>query len=122
MKIRITGFTIILLLTLQQAFAQTALSENVFALHGNFNITHMDTVVLYYKTNTGENTLQARPIFNDRFIITDSLDRPMYATLLFKNIGEVITDSIFQFRSKEIYLEPGRLYLTGNPAKLDSLK
>jgi thiol-disulfide isomerase/thioredoxin len=121
MKLKIAGFAVLWLLMLQQTFAQT-LSENIFALHGRLTGTHMDTALLYYKTSTGENTFQARPIFNDRFIITDSLNRPMYATLLFKNIGEVITDSIFENRSKEIYIEPGRLYLTGDATKLDSLK
>jgi len=111
-----------MLLLLQQGFAQSSLTDNVFTLHGQLKGTHMDSVLLYYKNNSGKSTFQSRPIFNDRFIITDSLNKPAYAIILFKNLGEVITDSAFESRSREIYLEPGRLYLDGDPARLDSLK
>ena len=111
-----------MLLLLQQGFAQSTLTDNVFTLHGQLKGTHMDSVLLYYKNSTGKSTLQSRPIFNDRFIITDSLSKPAYAIILFKNSGEVISDSAFESRSREMYLEPGRLYLTGDIAQLDSLK
>jgi len=111
-----------MLLLLQQGFAQSALVDNVFTLHGQLKGTHMDSVLIYYKNNGGKNTFQARPIFNDRFIITDSLTKPAYAIILFKNLGEVITDSAFESRSREVYLEPGPLYLTGDVSLLDSLK
>jgi len=110
------------LLLLQQGFAQSTLLDNVFTLHGQLKGTHMDSVLIYYKDHNGKKTFQARPIFNDRFIITDSLSKPVYAIILFKNLGEVITDSAFESRSREIYLEPGPLYLSGNAAQLDSLK
>jgi thiol-disulfide isomerase/thioredoxin len=122
MKIKTAGLTIMMLLLLQQGFAQSSLTENIFTFYGQLKGTHMDSVLLYYKNNTGRNTFQSRPIFNDRFIITDSLNKPVYALLLFKNLGEIITDSAFESRAKEIYLEPGNLYLAGDPSKPDSLK
>ncbi|MFI5160437.1 MAG: TlpA disulfide reductase family protein [Sphingobacteriales bacterium] len=123
MKVRTAGLTLLMLLLLQQGFAQSSsLTDNVFTLHGQLKGTHMDSVLIYYKNNTGQAIFQSRPIFNDRFIITDSLNKPAYAIILFKNIGEVITDSAFESKSREIYLEPGRMYLTGDATQLDSLK
>ncbi|HZX59467.1 MAG TPA: TlpA disulfide reductase family protein [Mucilaginibacter sp.] len=121
MKIRTAGLILMMLLLLQQGFGQSAIIDNIFTLYGQLKGTHVDSVLIYYKSN-GKNTFQARLIFNDRFIVTDSLTKPTYAIILFKNMGEAITDSAFESRSREIYLEPGRLYLTGDPTQLDSLK
>jgi hypothetical protein len=81
-----------------------------------------DSVLIYYKNTQGKNTFQSRPVFNNRFIITDSLTRPSYALILFKNLNETITDSDFETRAREIYLEPGLLSLVVDASQMDSLK
>ncbi|HEX3386779.1 MAG TPA: DUF4369 domain-containing protein, partial [Mucilaginibacter sp.] len=122
MRIRTAALTILFLFSLQHSFAQSSISENIFTLHGRVIGTQPDSVLLYYKTNGGKNTFQSRPIFNNRFIITDSLNHPAYALILFKSLGEMITDSTFEARAKEIYLEPGPLTLTADMAHPDSIK
>src|ERR1700756_5504479 len=102
MNIRAATLTILLLSLLQYSFAQSSISENIFSLHGKVIGTQTDSVLLYYKTSQGKNTFQSRPIFNNRFIITDSLNHPSYALILFKSLGETITDSAFEARAKEI--------------------
>ncbi|HWD88480.1 MAG TPA: TlpA disulfide reductase family protein [Mucilaginibacter sp.] len=122
MSQRTIALTILLLFSLQYSFAQSSISENIFTLHGRVIGTQPDSVLLYYKTNGGKNTFQSRPIFNNRFIITDSLNHPSYALILFKNLGETITDSAFEVHAKEIYLEPGPLTLTADMAHSDSIR
>src|ERR1700739_3482667 len=104
MRIRTIALVIPLLLSLKCAQAQS-ISNDIFSLHGQIIGAETDSVLLYYKTNQGKNTFQSRPVFNNRFIITDSLNRPSYALILFKNIGETVTDSAFEVRAKELYLE-----------------
>jgi len=122
MKITTAGFLLSLLFTLQHAFGQSSLSNNIFTLNGKLRGVQTDSVLIYYKNTQGKNTFQSRPIFNNRFIITDSLNRPSYALILFKNLGETISDSAFEVRAKEIYLEPGLLSLVVDASRLDSLK
>lgn len=110
--------TLTALFLLLQAFSQT----QRFTLKGRLNITHMDSVLLYYDNTEGQYLFQSRPVFDDSFIINDSIKRPIRALLLFKNIGEVITEKDFENRVKEIYLEPGLLTLTGDPGKISTLK
>jgi thiol-disulfide isomerase/thioredoxin len=122
MKIKTASITISLLFILQYVFAQSSISNNIFTLHGKLLWSQPDSVLIYYKNTQGNNTFQSRPIFNNRFIITDSLTRPSYALILFKNLGETITDSAFEVRAKEIYLEPGLLSLVVDASRMDSLK
>jgi thiol-disulfide isomerase/thioredoxin len=122
MRKRIAALVIPLLLSLQCALAQSSISNSIFTLHGTIIGSQPDSVLLYYKTNQGGNTFQSRPVFNNRFIITDSLSHPSYALILFKNLSETITDSIFEAQAKEIYLEPGPLTLVFDMAHPDSLK
>ncbi|MGZ4001650.1 MAG: hypothetical protein ACXVIY_13505, partial [Mucilaginibacter sp.] len=107
---------------MQHTFAQSSISNNIFTLQGRLLGTQPDSVLIYYKNTQGKSTFQSRPIFNNRFIITDSLTRPSYALILFKNLGETITDSAFEVRAKEIYLEPGLLSLVADASRMDSLK
>jgi len=121
MKTRTAGIIVSLLFMLQHAFAQSSISNNIFTLHGKLLGSQPDSVLIYYKNTQGKNTFQSRPIFNNKFIITDSLDRPSYALILFKNLGEIITDSTFEVRAKEIYLEPGLLSLVADASRMNSL-
>jgi len=124
MKIRIILLAMLMLSALQQAWAQTqtAISTNIFTLRGRLTNTHRDSVLIYYENNEGKSLFQSRPISSDRFIVTDSLTRPVSAIILFKDQGETLTDSAFDARSREFYIEPGRLYLSGDPSRPDSLK
>lgn len=121
MKTRTAGIIISLLFIWQHTFAQSSISNNIFTLHGKLLGIQPDSVLIYYKNTQGKNTLQSRPIFNNKFIITDSLNRPSYALILFKNLGENITDSAFEVRAKEIYLEPGLLSLVADASRMNSL-
>ncbi|MGZ3751796.1 MAG: TlpA family protein disulfide reductase [Mucilaginibacter sp.] len=102
----------------QQAFSQTLR----FTLKGKLNMTHPDSVLLYYDNTEGQYLFQSRPVFNDSFIINDSITRPIRALILFKTLNEVITEKDFETRAREIYLEPGLLTLSGDPAKINELK
>ena len=121
MRKKIVTLIVLLQISLPCAFAQS-ISISIFTLHGRVIGSETDSVLLYYKTNQGKNTYQSRPIFNNRFIITDSLNRPSYALILFKNIGETVTDSAFELKAKELYLEPGPLTLIFDMGHPDSLK
>jgi len=121
MRKRTAALIILLQVSLSCAFAQS-ISNSVFTLHGKVIGSATDSVLLYYKTNQGRNTFQSRPVFNNRFIITDSLNRPSYALILFKNIGETVTDSAFEVKARELYLEPGPLTLIFDMGHPDSLK
>jgi len=122
MKTKFIGFIITILFMLQQAAAQSSVPENIFTLHGRMHGTHRDSVILLYQDGDGQPVFQSRPIYDDRFIITDSLTKPTLATIAFKDQGEMLTDSALEARSHDIFIEPGRLYLGGDIAKMDSLK
>jgi len=107
---------------LQQASAQKTKFDTLFTLKAKMGITHIDSVFLFYEDSQGQAIFRSLPIFNDSFMITDSISYPMKAHLMFKDIGEKLSESDIEKRSKEIYLEPGLLTLTGNPAKLSELK
>jgi thiol-disulfide isomerase/thioredoxin len=122
MKVKPLSLVTLLLLPVHFALAQRGISENLFTLYGRMHGTHKDSVLLFYENNQGQPVFQSRPIYDDRFIFTDSLNRPILATIAFKDQGENLTDSAIQVHSYEMYIEPGRLYLTGDIAKMDSLK
>jgi len=122
MNLKKIACTLLLLLSLQQLFAQATKFDTLFTLKGRLNITHVDTAFLYYQNTSGENIFTSCPIYNDRFIIGDSINRPVRAYILFKSIGEVIRNADFKKHTREIYLEPGLLQLTGDPSKLNELK
>ncbi len=122
MKTKIPAFIIAFLFLLQYVSAQTSVSDSIFTLHGRMHGMHRDSVLLFYENGEGQAVFQSRPIYDDRFIITDSLIRPTFATVAFKDQGEILTDSAIEARSHELYLEPGRLYLSGDIGKMDSLK
>jgi peroxiredoxin len=122
MKIKLLTLVTLLLMLGHSALAQRDISETLFTLHGRLHGTHKDSVLFYYENSQGQPVFQSRPIYDDRFIITDSLNRPVVATIAFKDQGEKLTDSAIQAHSHEMYIEPGRLYLTGDIAKIDSLK
>jgi thiol-disulfide isomerase/thioredoxin len=121
MKVKNVGCAIFMLLFLQTAFAQSKF-DSLFTLKAKLNFVHKDSVYLYYENMKGQSIFQLLPIFNDSFMITDSICKPVKALILFKNIGEVIADKDIEGRGKEIYLEHGLLTLTGDPSKLDELK
>ena len=122
MKTKIPAFILFFMFLLQNLSAQTSISDSIFTLHGRMHGMHRDSVLLFYENSLGQAVFQSRPIYDDRFIITDSLTRPTFATVAFKDQGEILTDSAIEARSHELYLEPGRLYLSGDIAKMDSLK
>lgn len=122
MKVKLLTLVTLLLILGNAALAQRDISETLFTLHGRLHGTHKDSVLLFYENSQGQPVFQSRPIYDDRFIITDSLNRPVLATIAFKDQGEKLTDSAIQAHSHEMYIEPGRLYLTGDIARIDSLK
>jgi thiol-disulfide isomerase/thioredoxin len=122
MKIKLLSLITLLLMLGHIALAQRDISENLFTLHGRLHGAHKDSVLLFYENSQGQPVFQSRPIYDDRFIITDSLNRPVLATVAFKDQGEKLTDSAIQAHSHEMYIEPGRLYLTGDVSRIDSLK
>lgn len=122
MKIKLLSLITSLLLLGHFALAQRGISENLFTLYGRMHGTHKDSVLLFYENNLGQQVFQSRPIYDDRFMITDSLNRPVLANIAFKDQGEKLTDSAIMAHSHEMYIEPGRIYLTGDIAKVDSLK
>ena len=122
MKIKLLSLITSLLLSGHFALAQRGISENIFTLYGRMHGTHKDSVLLFYENNEGQAVFQSRPIYDDRFIVTDSLNRPVIANIAFKDQGEKLSDSVIMARSHEMYIEPGRIYLTGDIAKIDSLK
>lgn len=111
-----------MLLLQQQAFAQASRLKKQFTLRGKLNTVHMDSVLLYYENTEGQEVFQSGPIFNDAFILRDTLSEPSRARILFKDRDEEIPQSSFLARSKEIYLEPRLMILTGDPSKLGQLK
>ena len=121
MATRKINILLFLLLLLQQGFAQT-LEGRQFTLRARLNGTHVDSVLLFYETADGKSAFQCRPVFDDRFIIVDNITTPVDARILFKNIGEVLTNADANKRAKEIYLEPRLLTLTGDAAGPATLK
>jgi len=122
MKFKALCLAIVFLSLVHYASAQRGMSESIFSLYGRMHGTHKDSVLLFYENNTGQQVFQSRPVYSDRFISTDSLRHPVFATIAFKDQGEKLTDSAIQARSHELFIEPGRIYLTGDIAKIDSLK
>jgi thiol-disulfide isomerase/thioredoxin len=123
MKIKIIACLLLMTLLLQYAFAQRVKApKQLFTLKGKLNSVHMDSVILYYKDTVGQEVFQCRPIYNDVFIISDDIIRPVPARMFFKNTDEVLTDSQIAARQMNIFLEPGLLLLTGNPNRMASIK
>jgi Domain of unknown function (DUF4369) len=120
-KAKTAGCCLVLLLLAQQAFSQDSKLRKQFTLRGKLNTVHMDSVLLYYENTEGQEVFQSGPIFNDAFILRDTLSEPVSARILFKNMDEEIPPSSFLARSKEIYLEPRLMILTGDPSRLAGL-
>jgi len=59
---------------------------------------------------------------NGEFTITGDVSHPTSSTLLFKNKAEVISSRDREVRTKNFYIEPGTMTLTGNPNMLAELK
>src|ERR1700759_4532408 len=93
MKIINIAYPLLVLLLLQHAFAQSVKSEKqFFTLKGKLSEVHRDSVILYYQNTEGQEVFQCRPIYNDLFIISDDIIKPVPARILFKNTDEVLTD------------------------------
>jgi len=108
---------IVTLLFLQQAFAQQ------FTLNGKLSGVHMDSVMVSYTSAAAKYVHETYPIsLSGEFTVTGNISRPTSSTILFKNKGEVISSSEREARTKNFYLEPGTIALTGNPAMLAGLK
>lgn len=125
MNIRAIFVAMLLVSAMQQALAQkqnSSPTESIFIMNGRMSRAHRDTVLIYYESSQGENLLQSRPIASDRFILTDSLSHPVSAWIGFKDQGEMLTDSALDARLREFYIEPGRIYLSGDPSHPDSIK
>ncbi|MFB9842526.1 TlpA disulfide reductase family protein [Mucilaginibacter ginsenosidivorans] len=125
MKIKVIFGAIFLVSAMHQASAQkqnSSPTESIFIMNGRLSRAHRDTVLIYYESNQGESLYQSRPIASDRFILTDSLNHPVSAWIAFKDQGEMLADSALDARLREFYIEPGRIYLSGDPSHPDSIK
>lgn len=111
---------LVILLLMQQAFAQRAKFRHLFTLKGQLYGAHADSVFLYYKNLEGNPIFQSQLIFNDKFIFSDSVDRPLKAMLVFKNLEDG-QEKASDMKGKEFFIEHGLLTIEGNPTKLDEL-
>jgi peroxiredoxin len=125
MKIKVIFGAIFLISAMQQALAQkvnSAPTDNIFIMNGRLSRAHRDSVLIYYENSQGGSLFQSRPIASDRFILSDSLSHPISAWIAFKDQGEILDDGALDARLREFYIEPGRIYLSGDPSHPDSLK
>jgi len=125
MKIKVIFGAIFLFFAVQQVLAQkvnSAPTDNFFIMNGRLSRAHRDSVLIYYESSDGASLFQSRPTASDRFILTDSLSHPISAWIAFKDQGEVLDDGALDARLREFYIEPGRIYLSGDPSQPDSLK
>lgn len=95
-------------------------TTNMFSLTGNIN--GADSVILYYNGAAGKRVHVAKPIIDKKFIITGKIDNPGPSSILFKKKGEVVSEQQFWDRSKEVYLEPSKMTISGNAGDLKALK
>ncbi|MBS1525762.1 MAG: AhpC/TSA family protein [Bacteroidetes bacterium] len=124
MKTIVAGCALLLSLPLMTNGQARAQGRNIdqFTLKGKLSGTRMDSVLLFYESSRGENLFQAQPIFNGIFMITDTINRPVKALIVFKNADEVLTSKDCELRSRELFLEPGLLILSGDAAQPSTLK
>ncbi|HVS93209.1 MAG TPA: TlpA disulfide reductase family protein [Mucilaginibacter sp.] len=118
------GVALILSLPLMVCGQARAQGRNIdqFTLKGKLTGTRMDSVLLFYESSHGENLFQCQPVFNGLFIITDTINRPVKALIVFKNAEEVLKPKDYELRSRELFLEPGLLILSGDASKPSTLK
>lgn len=93
-----------------------------FTLKGSLNGKHADSVILSYQDAAGKYINDTKLITGNKFSFTGNINKPSSARILFKNTGEIIPRQQFWERSKEIYLSPGALTISGDPAQLEGLK
>jgi thiol-disulfide isomerase/thioredoxin len=121
MKVNSLLYALFVLLFSQQVFAQTANSGGQFTLKALLHGTHADTVFINYTSDTGKNVFESKPVINNEFIITGSINQPVKATISFKTNGEAVSEKSYWESTKEVYLEPGQLTLKGDPSNMPAL-
>jgi len=117
--------TIYILLFLQSAgtmlFAQQG--EKPFILKGTISGKPVDSVILSYRNGaTNQNITESKAILNGSFSISGKIKGPVSARILFKNTGEEISRQQYWERTREIYIEPGTIQISGEYAPLEKLK
>ncbi|MDB5087610.1 MAG: hypothetical protein JWR09_1604 [Mucilaginibacter sp.] len=101
--------------------AQVAKPAQQFILKGSLSGTHVDSVFFHYASDTGKYVWGAKPVLNNEFTINGSISDPTKAVISFKTNGEVRSDRTYWEIKKEVYLEPGKLTLKGDPSNISAL-
>ena len=112
----------ILLFFSNKGFAQPANTRNQFILNGNLTGTHVDSVILYCPDSSGKYMHIEKPVVNNTFSLSGSVNHPVQGTITFKITGEIIAPNQRGSRMKSIYIEPGTMILRGDPLDMKSLK
>ncbi|QKJ30657.1 AhpC/TSA family protein [Mucilaginibacter mali] len=109
---------IFLALTGENALAQKA---DQYTLNARLSGAPMDSVQINYQGADGykQTTL---PIVGQSFTFSGKSVHPTRISLFFKKNGEVIPPQEQYSKMKQLYVEPGKLILTGDPSDLATLK
>ncbi|QKJ30908.1 AhpC/TSA family protein [Mucilaginibacter mali] len=97
-------------------------SPAAFTFNGKLSGKPMDSVFVDYANADGKYTHAAEAIKNGTFSISGNINHPTSARLLFKTSGEVIPRTALEARTRQFYIEPGTISLTGDATDLRTLK
>jgi len=121
MKVNKLLYGFVVLLFSQQVFAQIANTGSRFTLKGKLTGPHIDTIFVSYQSDTGKFVYQAKPVINNEFIISGIISNPVEAVISFKTNGETTSYKPYLESTKIIYLEAGKLTITGNASNPPAL-
>lgn len=112
------GLTL-MLFPVYQSLGQAPQGKKQFQLTGI--VKGADSALLYYN-NGGKQIVLRKALLNHKVMLKGALNEPVSARILLKRKGEVISERAFWDRMKEIYLEPGKMTISGQASDLKNLK
>lgn len=111
--------TIAALLFLLQCFAQQTGKQ--FTITGALNGAHVDSVLFYYEDAAGQYAHEEKPVVNNAFTLSGTINQPVSSRIMFKKTGEIIPRNQQEGRMREFYIEPTNMTITGDGADVKTL-
>lgn len=91
-----------------------------FSLQGN--VKGADSVVLYYSSAAGKFLRLSKPITGNKFNLNGNIAEAVSARIMFTQKNEAVSNHDYWDRTREIFLEPARMTISGNAAELAGLR